>query len=301
MVNKPNLFIVGAPKCGTTSLHFYLSQHPQLSMSCPKELYYFCSDIKEIHKDVRWEDYLNHFDWDSMYSYYGETTPYYLTSPAATRDIFSMNPNAKIIISIRKPVDLLRSIHDQLVFSGKEKFPDLKEALENEKKIDKSKLSESQLHFFDYKCYRNLPKYSKHIKRYLDVFGADNVLILLFDDIKKSPQMTLDKIYNFLNVDSFKEVDFTIKNQAMLNRSKRLKELVLQPPAPLKAMLRIFLPSSKYRSRLYRFINKLNAKPKPGKGIIDANLEKELLGLFKSEVLELEKLTKKDLSHWNVS
>ncbi|MCP2728272.1 sulfotransferase family protein [Limnofasciculus baicalensis] len=104
-MKKPNLFVVGAPKCGTTSMHNYLGQHPEIFMSSPKELHYFSRDIdcftgkiKELY------NYLQLFDSAGNAKYIGESSPEYLYSEVASQQIKELCSDAKIIIMLRNPL-----------------------------------------------------------------------------------------------------------------------------------------------------------------------------------------------------
>ena len=296
---KPNLFIVGAPKCGSTSLHYYINQHPEIALSTPKELNYFCSDVKEVYTPRAEEEYLSFFDYSPQFKFRGEGTPYYIISESASEGIKRMSPDAKIIITLRRPVDVLRSIYDQLVFAGKEKSSTLDEALKIERTINKKQLSDIERQYFDNKCYLDIPKFSRHVKRYQDTFGKKNVLIILFDDLKDNTVATLQQCFRFLGLREYLDIDKSVKNRAMVNRSKFLKTFVTNPPNWSKNILRIILPSKEYRNKLFSKINKLNAKPKLIKAKMSRRTEAHLIEHFKEEVFTLSKLIDKDLSHWN--
>jgi hypothetical protein len=111
----PNFFIVGAPKCGTTSLHYWLSQHPEIFMSEPKEPGYFCTDLheeadnfnndkKEHFKYRNKDDYLKIFENHKNKKIIGESSVRYFHSNQAPINIKNRTIKPKIIISIRNPV-----------------------------------------------------------------------------------------------------------------------------------------------------------------------------------------------------
>ena len=94
--NKPNLFIAGVLKCGTTSMHDYLDQHPEIFMSEPKEPRYFCKDFheeaeinnsKQYFPALTWSEYKECFDGAKEYDVIGEASPIYLYSDVAMRKI----------------------------------------------------------------------------------------------------------------------------------------------------------------------------------------------------------------------
>src|ERR1700712_5403611 len=117
--NKPNLFIIGAAKSGTTSLHYYLSQHPDIFMSTVKEPHFF-ANVKEKDKRIYEQPkkgeihhtriitdldvYLSIFESDHPVIYRGEASPSYFFDSDAAKKVFDFNPEARIIILLREPV-----------------------------------------------------------------------------------------------------------------------------------------------------------------------------------------------------
>ena len=123
---KPNLFIIGAPKCGTTSIYSFLKQHPEIYMPDFKEPHYFGSDLnkkKGVYIDTE-EEYLSLFIESKNEIFIGEASTYYLYSNLAPMEIFKFNPDSKIIIALRNPIDLIYSLHSQYFFSGNENVLD---------------------------------------------------------------------------------------------------------------------------------------------------------------------------------
>jgi hypothetical protein len=128
---KPNFFIIGAPKSGTTSLANYLSAHPEVHFSDPKEPKYFHSDFHPEHRYALDEGgYLGCFDPGEMSrcSAVGEGTVWYLYSEVAVSRILEFNPEARLIAMLRNPVDLAYSLHSQLLYGGHENLESFEEA-----------------------------------------------------------------------------------------------------------------------------------------------------------------------------
>ena len=133
-MNKPNLFIVGAPKCGTTFLYHYLKKHPEIFFPKFKEPHFFGSDLirKNGAYDLNLNNYLNLFNSDKKII--GEASTFYIFSKNAAKEIHAFNPDAKIIIMLRNLIDLTYSMHSQFVFSGDETIENFKESLNIEDK-----------------------------------------------------------------------------------------------------------------------------------------------------------------------
>src|ERR1700733_8619605 len=125
--NLVNLFIVGAAKCGTTSLYEYLNQHPEIYMCPVKEPHFFSNKVENLNKDLYRapepgkkyhtkvikdiDVYTSLFDDGAAYKIRGEASPSYLWDSDVAQKLYQYNPNAKIIIILRDPIDRLVSAY----------------------------------------------------------------------------------------------------------------------------------------------------------------------------------------------
>src|SRR5687767_1010670 len=105
-MHKPNFFIVGAPKCGTTSLYEYIRVHPEVFMPDRKEPAFFCSDFYKPRR-MKEEEYLSLFREAGSAKWIGEASTWYLYSDKAREGIKAFCPDARIIIMLRNPVDMM--------------------------------------------------------------------------------------------------------------------------------------------------------------------------------------------------
>ena len=123
-VVKPNFFLVGAPRCGTTSMYAYLRSHPQIFMpETAKEPHYFAPE-ESLWYGKRIDDletYLALFTGARDAVRIGEASTHYLASPSAANSIYAFNPQARILIMLRSPVDLLYSLYYHRRQTGKER------------------------------------------------------------------------------------------------------------------------------------------------------------------------------------
>ncbi len=112
-MKKPSLFIIGAPKCGTTALCAYLANHPSVCFSEPKEAKFFHDDFSVEHRlATTEEEYLKCFSHQQASDQVlAEGTVWYLFSQVAVRRILAFNPEAKFVVMLRNPVDLSHSLH----------------------------------------------------------------------------------------------------------------------------------------------------------------------------------------------
>jgi hypothetical protein len=180
----PNFFIVGAANSGTTSLYGYLKQHPDVFMPALKEPHYFAQltpsrDQRFLRTIIRDEPaYLRLFHRAQHYRAIGEASPSYLWEPNAPYRIRRAIPHAKIIILLRDPVERAYSHYLMDVREGLQELP-FREALQRDWTQGKKGWSVSHL-------YIELGLYAEQVRRYLEVFGPERVLILMFDELTKS-------------------------------------------------------------------------------------------------------------------
>src|SRR5665213_3487944 len=124
----PDFFIIGAPKCGTTALYHYLSEHPEVHMSSPKEPHFFSRDLP-LSRIVRTaEEYAALFSEAPTDAVTGEGSTWYLFSEVAVPEILSLRPDARFVVILRNPVHAVQSLHAQLFIGSSEDLFDFESA-----------------------------------------------------------------------------------------------------------------------------------------------------------------------------
>jgi hypothetical protein len=193
-VNWPTFFVVGAQKAGTTYLYHTLRRHPQIFLPPRKELRYFQPEHRHSWSLERYRAvYADAIGYQAS----GEITPFYLFDPLVPGRIHQQCPTAKIIIMLRDPVerayshylDRRRDIDDR--FDHAESFHEALRRYENRSAREWSFSQE----------YIEHGLYHVQVRRYLDAFGRDQVLILLFNKLEKDPNEVLMRIARFIGVD----------------------------------------------------------------------------------------------------
>jgi len=202
-MKNPNLFIVGAPKSGTSFLYHYLKQHPDIYFPDFKEPHFFGSDLirRNGAYNLSLKEYQNLFKTDKKII--GEASTLYIFSKNAAKEIYNFNPNAKIIIMLRNLVDLVHSLHSQFVFSGDEVIEDFSQALE----LENSRLSGDKIPHQTTVVNKlfyssNILSLPESIQSFINYFGRENVKFIYLDDIRKSPDKVYSETLEFLNVNS---------------------------------------------------------------------------------------------------
>jgi hypothetical protein len=211
----PDFFIVGHPKGGTSALSDTLSRHPQIFMSDPTEPNYFAPDI--VRPQYSREGYMSLFAQAGSERLAGEASTWYLTSRMAARAISEVRPPARIIAVFREPASFVRSLHLQMRQVHVETEPDLRSALALEAVRRRSPLYAEGLprsHANEIRklMYSEHLEYAAQLRRYHDSFPQANVLVLIYDDLKRDYFGTVRAVFRFLEVDDQVQVENNVIN-----------------------------------------------------------------------------------------
>ena len=236
---KPNLFIVGQPKSGTTALHQFLGQHPEIYMSSIKEPHFFCSDFhlesdraygKKRFFDFRSESaYLQLFNRAGKAKVIGESSTNYLYSQVAADKIHNFNPNAKIIIILREPAKFLYSLHSHYVKFTEENEADFLTALALESDRREEKVSSPRVTTPSYLYYSQRVQYYQQVKRYYDRFKPEQIKVIVFEEFKSNNKRIYREILEFLQVDPNFEPEYGTVNANKEVKFQAINNLVNSP------------------------------------------------------------------------
>lgn len=296
---KPNFFIVGAPKSGTTSLYFYLKSHPQIFIPRRKELLFFCDDLHFTFPLLSEQEFLNYYRDVKRQVAVGEVSVWNLYSKNAAKNIFHFNPESKIIIILRHPVDMLYALFSNHVFNDNETITNFETALDAEAERKQGRQISSVI-----KCpveglyYSELAAYGDQVQRYFDIFGKEKVKVILFDDFVSHTRSIYSDLLRFLGVNETFLPEFKIFNAGKTTRSEALKRLTIAPPQWMKVIGRkIFPHQSKRRDVLMEWLWKVNTREEERRSL-SPQLRKKLITQFTPGILTLEKVVEQDLSRW---
>jgi len=222
---KVNLFIVGAAKAGTTSLWKVLGSHPEIytvNNDLHKEPAYFSN----LGSNMGIKAYHRLFENGAECTYRLDASTAYLTSPESAERIYQYNPEARILIVLRNPVDRAYSLYCWMVASGYEWAPTFEKALElEEKRVHSKRPSFSMPQYYWNYMYKRSGNYSGQVKRYIDLFG-DNVLLLSYHDLIRSPETLVTRIILHLNLQPLDHINFTNENPSRYVYDARLTFII---------------------------------------------------------------------------
>jgi hypothetical protein len=273
----PNLIVIGAQKCGTSGLHYYLGLHPEVSMSNPKELNFFIAE-RNWPRGLEW--YSRHFDPTARVR--GEASPNYTAFPqhdGVPARIAETVPDARLVYLVRDPIERIAAhwVHNYA------------------KRREKGGLRETLLH--PNTSYISRSRYFMQLQRYLAHFDSDRILVIENGDLRDHRAETLRRVFEFAGVDPsfthprFEQVRHSTSRKKRATRLgmrvQRLSRSRFGRRVPRRAWLAldVALPLSRPIS-----------KPE---GIAEA-LGDEVLEVLHEDAERLRAHTGRDLSHWSV-
>lgn len=286
-MTRPNFFIVGAPKCGTTAWVDYLSTHPDIAFSTQKEPHYFNTDFPDFRWAKTEDAYLREFKDAGHAKRVGEGSVQYLYSQDAAQNIAKFCPDAKIVIFLREPAAFLRSYHNQLLLNLDENIEDFAKAwaLSGKRSADQISKTCREPKFLNYK---KAAKFSEQVARYRAHFAADQIKIMWFDEWSRAPRQGYLDLMDFLDLKDDGRVDFPVVHSAKRNASERMARVVQRPPgwalrvsAVIKRVLGI------KRLGLVRHLRKMNTRTGYADASRDESLATEISDYFAADYSSL--------------
>jgi hypothetical protein len=287
-VALPTFFIIGAPKAGTTSLHFYLEQHPQIQMSSVKEPHFFAGPEDGIPYAMGRVDSQEKYEklFDEAVAVRGEASPTYSVHPrrrGVPERIKALVPEARFIYMVRDPVARTVSHYQHRV------------ALEGEQRSLSQALGDLADPYCPYTCPS---RYAAQLEEYLEHFPRERVLVLDQDELLKDRKATLRRIFGFLGVEeSFDRARF---EEELLKSSERHT----YPAWFARLVERVIVPLTQWipartRRRLRRTGERRLLRPLPTP-TLDDDLRERLRSLFAEDAARLRTLTGKEFPTWSV-
>jgi hypothetical protein len=292
----PDFFIVGAPKCGTTSLHSWIARHPELHMPA-KEPGFFSQDILPLGKTL--EGYLELFSGAKAGQLIGESTPKYLYSSLGLRHLQRLNPDARIIVTLRPPVDLVLSFHGQMLREGEEDERSFRRAwtLVDERLNGRSIPSTCRsAKLLDYRAWGCI---GDRLLDIYELFPARQVMVVLLEEMNESPREVYAKVLAHLGVQNDGFDAFTRWNEGRHVRQLWLHHAALRVRSVFQPLLEVVQAKRGGRGTgAMKILNRINQDTMSGVQALDPGFRSELLKYFEQQVMTVERLIQRDLSHW---
>ncbi len=297
----PNFLIIGAAKSGTTALYKTLQKHPQVYMSPIKEPNFFIFDGKPLNcrggpgdqkkyiNTIRsLNDYVALFADASNYPARGEASVGCLSmSEIAAPKIYHLIPSVKLIAILRHPADRAYSHYLNLVREGRETLP-----FEQALAAEESRIKMNCTWGWRYKANGY---YFRNLLPYYQLFPREQIRVYLYEDWKDQPQRFLQDVLNYLEVDASNIPQIEVAHVSRIPRSRFLHNFLVGQSF-LKGWLQLFIPST-FRKQISHKLMHLNMRKPPA---LDPEIRSYLTQEYREDILKLQDLIGRDLSHWLV-
>jgi len=296
-MKKPNFFIIGAPKCGTTSLAVWLSKHPNIYMSPLKEPHFFNTDLKYNNVSNPRGYWLLFDGVTNEHKAVGEASVFYLFSRVAVPYIEREMPGSKYIVMVRNPVDMAYSLHEQQLVAGNEHIKDFAQAWRlSEKRAKGQEVTRwcREPRLLDYKSVCRL---GEQVERLFNIVPRERVLVLVLDDVKENPRREYLKMLDFLGVPDDGRTEFPVYNPAKERRWPWLRRAVLAMGRASRSVKEVLGIPTVWGTGILNSIDKLNIRYRP-RPPMPPELRAEITEYFKADVSTLSHLLNRDLSTW---
>ncbi len=312
--------IVGAPRTGTTSLAKYLLAHPNVCFSKVKEPHFFSqwdltgvadADLRRTVAEEYLDRYFPHRDGGNAMLMEGSVT--YLYAPEQMRPLLKLWPDARFIIGLRDPMELIPSLHQRLLFLGDETVEDFEQAWgmiderRQGRRVPRSCIEPRWLR------YDEVGRLGEYVERFMAVVGRDRCFFAVHDDVKRDPASVYRQVQQFLGLPPQERADFAPRRASRGYRIGWLQRLLMRPPI----ITRNLIAGTHYRrrvetieklrrqdssamrlverarSRLLRW-NETDWRPVP----LSPALRSEIRAKYLDDVARLGRIIDRDLSHW---
>jgi len=315
----PDFFVVGAPRCGTTALSGYLSQHPQVCFSKPKEPHYLAQIRTRRLQGVDWRsEYARFFTHHHEgHRAVGEGSVSYLYFEEVLELITRINPEARLIAMLRDPLEMLPSYHLRMLFileEDVELFPlawGLQQARARGERIPKLCTDPKLL------SYGEIGRFGDRVDRMLQIGGRERCLVLLHDDLVRDPGSVYRQALRFIGVEDDGRTDFKRRQPSRHYRHRWAQRLLYKPPVAHGGLFEERLARATRKAeergggkgpegtrrkkplplRLHKRLRRWNRvveQPRP----LDERMRSLLREHFSADVEKLADLIHRDLGHW---
>ena len=295
-MKEPNFFILGAPKCGTTALATYLSEHPEVFMTAPKEPHHYNTD----HQHGSYKDrdaYLSLFaQARDDHKAVGEASVWYLYSRDAVQNILRDYPCAKFIVMLRNPVEMAPSLYRQQVFTGHETAKTFEKAWY----LQEARRKGSRIPTFctdpSHLLYKEACSLGSQYERLLTQVGKSEIFTILHDDLKSYPEKVWSDALEFLNLTHDGRNNFPSINSAKARKSKLIKrvhDVSRRVGRNIGANGSLKIVAKKPLA----FLDNWNRREVSSK-MVDDGTKERLKSEFRDDIILLSDLLNRNLLHW---
>lgn len=294
----PNTFLIGAQKAATTSLYFWLSQHPDICAPLSVKDYAFFTRPEYYNLGI---SHINDFYKDDFHNQKVilQGSVHYIFFEEAIKRIHKHKPQAKFILALRNPKERVIS-----AYRYAKKFNYETEPFEKAIGLEEKRLKFANIRIQSECTYLHHGLYHKQISTFLKYFDRSQLHICFYEDIKSKPEEVIKKSFEFLNVDTTFSPELKSMNKTGKVKNKTLQKIAFgNHPVRnffIRKVLRKLVPENTRTKLRWRVIH-MNTDASQN-SVDDIDISQETLNyldnFFRGDIDKLEKLLDKDLSHW---
>lgn len=299
---KVNFFLAGFPKCGTTAVAGYLAQHPNICFSAIKEPFFFCTDFPKRQVIKSWNAYRKLFHPTAQTKVFGEGTVCYVYSKEALNGIKRHNPNAKLIFMVRNPVDLAYSLHANQLRVFDEDVESFEEAWNRQASRRGGENIPKLCAEPFFLQYKEVASQGAYLERVCRQFPAEQILVLFFDDLKKSPESVYRQVLKFLDLDipaAMPSFESANENLSYKSGSRGFIGRTLRKLSKNQTLVRLKTAMGIGNLNTEKLIRNMSMEKAEREELPHA-LRAALILAFENDIKLLERITQRDLSAWRV-
>lgn len=295
-MKKPNFFLIGAPKCGTTAFSEYLRYHPNIFITTPKAPHYFSTDLPHFRVITQLEDYLELFKKsESQHLIIGEASTSYTFSTIALENLYQFNKNAKLLMMVRNPIDMAYSLYSELVLQACEDQDSFEKAWHLQEDRKRGIISPPREPMAVQ--YGEVCSLGKQLERVYSIFPLEQVKVIVFDDIIVSTVDVYKDVLSFLEVDYDGCVEFSKINENKIRRIQWLNVFLQRPPKVISNSFNHWRFLRSIKNSILENVHKWNSV-KIKRTSLSEKFRKELANFFREDVEKLSQLLDRDLIYW---
>jgi len=298
-----SLFLIGGPRCGTTSTAKALRKHPEICVSQPKETYFFYKPPADVPNDHLGAEFLSRYfpHFQPPHRVLFEATPHHLYDDHAIELILAFDPDARFVVNVRNPIDLVASHHRRVLFTMDEDVKDLATAWSLQQARQRGECLPRRCRDPRVLRYGDIGSLGAHLEALFLRVGRERCHVIVFDDLAAKGRETLQALLRFIGVDPEPEIALGHSRENAGYRLDWLQPWLMNPPSLVARRVEKWDRSGKGRSGwlkpLRRRLKKWNTLQRE-RPPLDPALHRELSDFFAPDVEKLAKLLDRDLSHW---
>ena len=300
---KHGVYLVGAPRCGTTAFSKVLARNPQICFSKPKENHFCIRVSPALSPDEMSRTYLQRYfpGLNENHRAIAEGSVSYLYSPEAIKKIIELDPNGRFIVMVRNPVDMIYSYHARLLFTMDEDVTNFETAWNLQEARSYGKYIPSRCRDPRLLQYAAIGRLGEQVETLFRTAGRERCVVIVFDDFVKDPLKVYKEVLEFIDIDYDGQTKIAQKNQNRGYKSRFLQQFVMNPPRFIVKFMEkredLGLDKFAYLRSIRRRLKKIN-KVEIKRETLSDSMRQKLRAVFADDIEKLAGLLNRNFEHW---